>query len=207
MAGIGILGGTFNPPHLGHLALAREALEELGLERVLLMPVHTPPHKPHARLPEPGQRLAMVRLLAGADPRVAACSLEIDRGGASYTVDTLRDIHARNPDAELTLLLGADSAATLPSWREAHELLRQATIAVAARPGSDRRQVTSSLERVAGAEQAGERVRFLEMQPLDVSSSKARERASRGQPIEDLVGVEVARYVTEHDLYRGEGEA
>jgi nicotinate-nucleotide adenylyltransferase len=211
VARVGILGGTFNPPHLGHLALARDARDELGLDRVLLMPVHTPPHKPAGagpgrggRLPAPAQRLQMARLLVGDEPRLAACSLEIDRGGPSYTVDTLRDIHASNPDAELTFIVGADSATTLPSWREPEELLRLASLAVAARPGSDREQVSNALERVAERPPPEGRVRFLHMRPLAVSSSQARQRAARGEPIADLVGADVARYIADHDLYRGE---
>jgi nicotinate-nucleotide adenylyltransferase len=202
VARIGILGGTFNPPHLGHLALARDARDELGLDRVLLIPAHTPPHKPGGRLPAPEQRLRMTELLAAGEPGVSACSLEIDRGGVSYTADTLRDIHASNPDAELTFIVGADSASTLPSWREPAEVLRQAQLAVAARPGSDREQVSSALERVAGGAPPPGRVRFLDMRPLEVSSSQARALAAKGEPIVDLVGADVARYVAENGLYR-----
>jgi nicotinate-nucleotide adenylyltransferase len=208
VARIGILGGTFNPPHLGHLALARDARDELGLDCVWLMPVHTPPHKPvgaaltgNGRLPDPQQRLRMVELLVAGEPRVAACELEIKRRGASYTADTLRDVHASKPDAELTFIVGADSASTLPSWREPVDVLNRAGLAVAARPGSDREQVTAAL---AGIGAASERVRFLHMRPLDVSSSRARELAARGEPIEQLVGPAVARYIAEQGLYREE---
>jgi nicotinate-nucleotide adenylyltransferase len=202
VARIGILGGTFNPPHLGHLALARDARDELGLDRVLFMPAHTPPHKPAEQLPEPEQRLRMAELLVAGESRLAACALEVNRGGPSYTVDTLRDIHASNPDAELTFIVGADSASTLPSWREPGELLLLAQLAVAARVGSDREQVVSALERVSADGLPAARVRFLGMPPLAVSSSLARERAARGEPIEDLVGADVARYVSQHGLYR-----
>ena len=137
---VGILGGTFNPPHLGHLAVAAHAREELDLDLVVLMPAHTSPYKPAEPSPGPEQRLEMCRLLAEGSEGVSACGLEIERGGTSYTVDTLRSIHASHPEDELTLVLGADTAGTLGSWREPGELLELARLAVAARPGRRRRR-------------------------------------------------------------------
>src|SRR5271166_2146145 len=132
---LGILGGTFNPPHVGHLALARNALEELGLQRVLLMPAHTPPHKPTEEDPGPEHRLRMCCLSVTDTAGVSVCALEIERGGPSYTVDTLQAIHASHPDAQLTFIVGADTAGTLPAWREPAKLLGLAELAVAARDG------------------------------------------------------------------------
>ncbi len=203
---LGILGGTFNPPHLGHVALARHAHEELGLERVVLMPTGSPLHKPAAVEPGPDRRLAMCRLAAQGVDGLSACALEVERGGPSYTVDTLRAIHATHPNADLTFIVGADTAATLASWREPAELLGLARLAVASREGSDRRQVLDTVAGLAGEDaQARERltarVEFLAMDTINVSSSAVRERASRGEQLTDLVPAAVADYIAEHDLY------
>jgi len=173
---------------------------------MLLMPVHTPPHKPAgdgdwgARDPGPRHRLRMCELTADAHRGLRACALEIERGGASYTVDTLRGIHASHPHARLTFVVGADTACTLASWREPAELLALADLAVAAREGSDPGLV---LDTLAALDPGGPsaRVRFLQMPPIDVSSSLARQRAARGEPLEQLVGPAVAAYIAEHRLY------
>jgi nicotinate-nucleotide adenylyltransferase len=195
---LGILGGTFDPPHLGHLAIARHALRELSLSRVVLMPARMPPHKPLEPQPSPAQRLQMCELLVASQQRVSACALELERGGPSYTVDTLTEIHASHPRAELTFIVGADIAATLPAWREPRRLLELAELAVAARSGTDRRKVLDAIAAVAAPEP---RVRFLEAPPIDVSSSLVRERAAAQQPLQPLVGADVARYIVEHGLY------
>ena len=214
MAGIGILGGTFNPPHLGHLAVARAAREELGLERVLLMPVHTPAHKSAGEDPGPRHRLAMCELLVGGEPGLEASDLEIARGAPSYTADTLTSIHASHPEAELTFIVGADTARTLPSWHEPASVLRLAQLAVATRSGSERAQVEQAVVAVGrdgddapAPHRPG--VRYLKMSPIDVSSSSARTRARYGEPLEELLGEAVAEYVGRHGLYRGDdgGEA
>ena len=145
MVRIGILGGTFNPPHRGHLALARHARDELSLERVLLMPVGSPPHKPGGEDPGAEHRLAMCRLAAAGEPAVEACALELERAGPSYTADTLEEIHDRHPEAELTFIVGADTARSLPGWHRPRRVLELAELAVAARSGSDREQVKAAL--------------------------------------------------------------
>jgi nicotinate-nucleotide adenylyltransferase len=203
---LGILGGTFNPPHLGHLALARHAREELGLERVLLMPVHTSPHKTPGADPGAEHRLRMCTLAVAEARGVEACGLEVERGGASYTVDTLQAIHAICPDARLTFIVGADTARTMDSWREPARLLELAGLAVAMRAGTERKQVLATVASIAGASDPREDVRFLEMEPMEVSSSLVRERAGRSEPVEDLVGDAVADYIAEHGLYRARVE-
>jgi nicotinate-nucleotide adenylyltransferase len=210
---IGILGGTFNPPHLGHLAVAAHAYAELGLKRVLLMPACVPPHKRGTEDPGPEHRLGMCRLLVKDAPGLSVCALEIEREGPSYTVDTLRAIHASHPDAQLTFILGADTASTLPSWREPVELLGLADLAVAAREGSGREGVRDILAPLlaarppGGGRRSATEVRFLSMPVTEVSSSAARERVGRGEPIEDLVGTGVAGYIAEHGLYRSPSRA
>ena len=212
MVSLGILGGTFNPPHLGHLALARHAREELGLERVLLMPVHAP-HKPLAEDPGPAHRLAMCRLAAHEAQGILACGLEVRRGGASYPADTLAEIHALHPQAELTFIVGADTAQTLPAWHEPREVLRLGSLAVAEREGAERTEVLAAIASLGeGSDAAGEpeRLRFLTMSPIEISSSMVRIKVGEKLPVEDLVGPAVAGYIAEHGLYDGrwsEGES
>ena len=209
VGGCGILGGTFNPPHLGHLALARHAREELGLERVLLMPAHSAPHKGEGEDPGPERRLEMCRLAVKGETGLEACGLEIERGGPSYTVDTLRSLHESHPEVKLTFIVGADMARTLPEWREPEALLGLARLAVAEREDAGREDVLRALaplRTAVGGDGAPDRqsagVAFLEMGPVAVSSSLVRERVAAGGPVEDLVGPAVAEYIAEHGLYR-----
>jgi nicotinate-nucleotide adenylyltransferase len=209
-SGLGILGGTFNPPHLGHLAVATRARVQLGLERVLLMPSHTPPHKAALEDPGPTHRLRMCRLAVrevavreGGQEGIEACALEVERGGPSFTVDTLLDLHARADAHDRqqaaprpTLILGSDMARTLPSWRRPQEIVTLADIAVAERPGDGRDEVLAVLEDL------GVHTTFLEMPQIDISSSLVRERVMAGEPVADLVGAAVAAYIAEHQLYR-----
>ncbi len=190
---LGILGGTFNPPHRGHLALARHAKAELGLERVLLMPGRSP-HKLSEVDPGPSDRLEMCRLaLTGGG--VGVCALEIERGGPSYTVDTLKAIHKSYPEAELTFIVGADMARTLPEWHEPEALLELASLAVAGREDAGRKDVLRALSALQA------RVSFLDMPVCEVSSSMVRERVAEGKPVDELVGPAVARYIAKHGLY------
>jgi nicotinate-nucleotide adenylyltransferase len=205
---IGILGGTFNPPHRGHLAVARHALQELALEHVLLVPAHTSPYKAaqHAGPtgaygggdPGPKHRLRMCQLAFDGMPGLSVCAIEIERGGLSYTVDTLTSIHDSHPDAELTFIVGADTASTLSSWRQPAQLLELARLAVAARAGAAQQRVLDALAGVAPAA----RVSFLRMPAIAVSSSLVRERVAAGASIDELVGPDVAGYIAEHGLYR-----
>jgi nicotinate-nucleotide adenylyltransferase len=194
---IGILGGMFNPPHVGHLALARAAAGELGLDTVLLMPVLIPPHKPAKWDPGAEHRLRMCRLAVEGDERLGVCTLELERPGPSYTVDTLRSIHASRPDAELTLIVGADMARTLGSWREPREILELARLAVAEREDSDTSGILAALAPLGGEQ----RIVFLGMPKHDVSSSLVRRRLTAGEPIDELVGGKVAGYIVQHELY------
>jgi nicotinate-nucleotide adenylyltransferase len=179
---------------------------------VLLMPAHIPPHKTAERDPGAAHRLGMCRVAIEGEPRLSACALEIQRGGPSYTVDTLKAIHASHPDAELTFIVGADIARTLPAWREPERVLELAALAVAGRAGTDREEVLETVASISAASAGGSpgsgqapgaRVRFLQMDVIEVSSSIVRERLARGEAVERLVGAGVARYIEEHGLYRG----
>jgi nicotinate-nucleotide adenylyltransferase len=198
MARVGILGGTFNPPHLGHLVCAQEARVQLELDEVLLMPVSAPPHKPLEDDPGPEVRLELCRLAAEADEWLEASDLEVARAGASYTVDTLAELHERRPGDELTWIAGGDMAASLPSWREPERVLALARFAVAEREGARRAEI----ERVVEALGRAESVAFLDMPLIGISSTAIRRRVAAGRPIRYLVPDAVAAYIADHGLYR-----
>jgi nicotinate-nucleotide adenylyltransferase len=198
MRHIGILGGTFNPPHIGHLVMAQEAYDQLGLERVLLMPVSSPPHKEAREDPGSEARLAMCELAVAGDERLEVSALEVERGGASYTVDTLRALHARAPEHDLTFIVGGDMAHSLPAWREPEALLSLARLAVAEREGVRREDISRRLAPLAPAE----RVVFFDMPRIDVSSSALRRRIAAGRPIRYLVPDAVAAKIETSGLYR-----
>ncbi len=220
---LGVLGGTFDPPHLGHLALARHALQELALDRVLLMPARQSPHKPALPAQEghlhadAAERLEMCRLISTEEPHIGVSDLELQREGPSYTVDTLRELHGGHLHTSLTFILGADVARTLPAWREPQELLELAGLAVAVRSGTAAREVREALGSLlakkgpprARARVRGDgdvfqtdRVRFLSMPTVEISSSLVRERVRRGEPVVELVGAAVAAYIEQRGLYR-----
>ena len=198
MAAVGILGGTFNPPHIGHLVCAQEARAQLGLARVLLMPVHTAPHKEVADDPGPDVRLALCHAAIAGDEDLEVSTLEIERGGPSYTVDTLRALHGLREGDDLTFIVGGDMASTLPSWREPEAVLELARIAVAEREEHRRHEIA---ERVAGLSAAQERLVFFSMPRLDISSSDIRRRVAEGHPVRWLVPGEVADEIERRGLY------
>ena len=197
-AAAGILGGTFNPPHVGHLLMAQEALDQLGLDRVVFMPVSRPPHKEAPEDPGAAVRLELCGLAVAGDERFAVSTVEIERGGASFTVDTLRALHDLAPEHALTFIVGGDMAHSLPSWREPREVLRLARLAVAERSGVRREDLARLLESLHD----GDRVVFFDMPRIDVSSSAIRRRVAEGRPIRYLVPPAVEAAIEERHLYR-----
>ena len=198
MSRVGILGGTFNPPHIGHLVCAQEARAQLGLDRVLLMPVHTPPHKQVADDPGPEARLALCQAAVASDDELEISTLEIERGGPSYTVDTLRALHESREGDDLTFIVGGDMASSLPSWREPEAVLELARLAVAEREEHRRHEIAERLGALRGAAQ---RVVFFSMPRLDISSSDIRRRVAEGRPVRWLVAGEVADEIERQGLY------
>jgi nicotinate-nucleotide adenylyltransferase len=199
---VGILGGAFNPPHLGHLILAQEAHSQLGLDRVVFMPYGEPAHRVLEDDPGGEARLTMCEYAVGADARFAVSRIEIDRAGPAYTVDTLRDLRERHPDHELFLVLGGDQAASLGSWRAPEEVLMLAMAAVVERDEWRRAEIVERLGSVCSPE----RVCFLDMPRVEISSSLVRRRARAGQPIRYLVPDKVANYVGAQSLYGSSSE-
>ncbi len=190
MMKLGLFGGSFDPVHLGHLLVAQAACEELGLDRMFFIPAAQSPFKP-GQQPTPGAlRLRMLRLALACKSTYEVDAQELERGGVSYTIDTVRDYGRRFVSAELFYLIGADHVAKLPQWREAAELARLVEFAVIPRPGE------SAVEFPAPF-----RGRRLTGFPLGVSSSEIRGRARRGLPLEPLVPAAVAEVVRNNGLY------
>jgi nicotinate-nucleotide adenylyltransferase len=198
---VGILGGAFNPPHLGHLVCAQEALVQLELDRVVFVPVGEAPHRTLDDDPGPEARLEMVELAIADDERFVASRIEMDREGPSYTADTLEQLRADAPDDELFLILGGDQAAALASWHEPEKVLERATLAVFERLSWGRNAIIIKIGRMPGAE----RVRYLDMPLIQVSSSSIRRRVREGVPIRYLVPDKVVEYIATNELYGGQG--
>jgi len=190
---VGLFGGAFDPPHRAHLMVAREALRQCGLSRVLFIPNGIAPEKSH-RLQTAEDRFRMVQALIRGEKGMSASRIEIDRAGPSYTIDTIRAMEHDYPEG-LCFILGADRLLGIDTWKESRALLRSVPFIVAPRPGVD-------VSRFSGAPYDGATLHVLDMEPVDLSSTRVREMASRGEDIAAWVPLGVARYVREHGLYR-----
>ncbi len=200
MAGLrlGVLGGTFDPVHLGHLILAEAAREQLALARVLFVPAGQPWRKAGRSIASAEDRLAMLRLSVEGNPAFEVSTLELERAGPTYTVDTLEMLREMHGGAELYFVMGVDALLDLPNWHEPQRILELATPAVARRPGQPD-QAAPAEERMAGLSR---RLVWLEMPLIEISASGVRERVRRGLSIRYLVPEGVAVYIRERGLYR-----
>jgi nicotinate-nucleotide adenylyltransferase len=211
---IGILGGSFDPIHLGHLRSAEEVREAFALDALAFVPTNRPPHKPDRRLADGRQRLAMVELAVGGNPAFYASSLEVDRGGISYSIDTLEALAAIDRNAELFFIVGVDAFGEMQTWKDATRLFGLANVVVTNRPPH---AAGTSIEHLPVAAQqafcydpatlsyrhrSGTRLHFHSITALDISATALRERVRRGQSIRYLVPPDVERYIGEHGLYR-----
>jgi nicotinate-nucleotide adenylyltransferase len=196
---IGILGGTFDPIHHGHLAIAEEARETLGLERVLFIPAATPPHKPGRPVTPAAERLAMVRLAIAGNPAFTVSDIEIVRGGASYTVDTLEALRGDGL-VEPWLIMSAETLAAFAAWRSPERILDLARLAVVPRAGHEVLDTGWLEARFPGR---GGRAVFLPGPLLPISGSVVRRRAAVGRSVRYLVPDAVAAYIAQHHLYTG----
>jgi nicotinate-nucleotide adenylyltransferase len=193
---IGVLGGTFDPPHIGHLVLAEQAMEQLELDKVIWVPAGDPWRKAEERVSPGADRLAMVRLAVEGREVFEVSIVELEREGPSYTYETLSALQKECPDAGLTFLLGADALRDLPNWREPARIIELAVLGVASRDGD--RALNEGSEAKAGLR---ERVRWFGMPRLDISGTDIRERVATGRSIRYLVPAAVGQYITEHGLY------
>jgi len=219
---IGVLGGTFDPIHLGHLSVARQAADALGLARVLLLPSRTPPHRPVDPSASAFHRFAMAALAAPADPRLAASDLELGREGTTYTADTLRALGATGLERwQIFFITGADAFAEIATWREYPAVLGLAHFVVCSRAGMAATSLPARLpglaprmtpvscpgsedpgpHRVAVVQSPETRVFLLDCATPDISSTDIRARARAGRPLAGLVPPEVNDYIRRHGLY------
>ena len=192
---LGVIGGSFDPPHLGHLVIASEAYARLGLERVLFVPAAAPPHKDLVQRTAAIVRLEMTALAVAEDLRFVESGLEIERG-LVYTRDTLVAVAERFPGRDLVFIMGSDSLLQLDTWHDSDGILARCTIAVAPRPADDLAVVAA-----AAARWGAGRVSLLEAPPVGVSSSQVRTRVAEGLPIRYLVPQAVEDFILQHGLY------
>lgn len=196
---LGVYGGTFDPPHLGHLILAETAADSLTLDRVLFVPAGQPPHKNAADVrAEAWHRLAMVERAIAGNPRFATSRVDIDRPGPHYTVDMLRLLHRDHPDADLIFLIGADSLRDLPAWSRPAELIELAQLGVMRRPGAE--PDLSELERTLPGLSA--RVQWVDAPLIDISATEIAHRIAAGRSVRYRLPDAVCSYIAEHGLYR-----
>jgi nicotinate-nucleotide adenylyltransferase len=195
---LGILGGSFDPVHMGHLALARACQRQAALDEVWFTPAAIQPLKQSGSHASDEERLEMLRLAIRDEPTWRVCTLEIDRGGISYTVDTLQQIHAELPDDELFFIMGSDVLVDVPHWKEPNEIFRLATPLVVARAG----EPTPDLSKLAPRCELVKAPQLISMQPLDVSSTGVRRRIASGQEFADHVPAAVADFIRAQNLYR-----
>ena len=188
---LGILGGTFDPIHNGHVLLARAVLEQLPLDRVLFVPAADPPHK-SALVASAAHRFEMVRLALEGLDGLEASRAELDREGPSYTVETLRHFRSQYCDSDLYLIIGADNVAELPTWYDPETIVALATVVSGSR---DQRSLPLDAK-------FGSRIQRLPTPTYDISSTDIRQRLLQGRPVRYLVPEAVERYLTTHGLYR-----
>jgi len=191
---LGVFGGTFDPPHIGHVALAQWAVEALALDRMLFVPAGHPPHKRRRTITPARHRLAMARLAARGNPAFAVSTIELDGDGPSFTLETLERLAARHT-GDLYLVIGADSLDDFRDWHEPDAILSLATLAVAGRPGAGHPATLAWARRT-------KRVVWIGNPPIDISSSLVRDRVRGGHSCRYLVPDPVCRYIKRHRLYR-----
>lgn len=190
---IGVFGGTFDPPHLGHLVAASEAAFECRLDEVVFVPAGDPWQKHHLNVTKAAARLAMTTLAIGDDPLFRISTCDIDRDGPTYAVDTVADVRAEyETEVDLHFIIGADSLANLHTWHRVEELCKAVKFIALNRPGHSRREVDTSF---------GVEVEFIDMPAVDLSSTECRQRVRDRQPLRYLVPDPVAAYIADHGLY------
>jgi nicotinate-nucleotide adenylyltransferase len=202
LVSLGILGGTFDPPHYGHLILAENARAQLRLDHVLFVLAGQPPHKPDRPVTPAHHRVAMVEAAIAGNPAFATSRVDLDRAGPHYTVETLALLQQEYPGAELFFLIGADSLAEFLNWRDPAEIVRQARLAVMRRPGYE--ADLQALEQAAPG--LRQRLDWLDTPCLEVASSDLRRRAREGLPLRYLVPPPVEAYIRANHLYTGAPE-
>jgi len=198
---VGVFGGTFDPIHVGHLAAVDDAASLLGLSRVLFVPNHVPPHKRDRSVTSPDERAEMVRLAIAGNPRFELSTVELERGGASFTLDTLRHLRRELvPDERLVFLLGCDALGALHTWHQPERLIQEFDMVLMDRPTGEALEWETVESRFPGIRA---RVRTVHVAQLEISGDDIRRRVADGRPVRYLVTPAVAEYIVERGLYRG----
>jgi nicotinate-nucleotide adenylyltransferase len=201
---IGVLGGTFDPVHRGHIMMADEAMKSLDLAGVLLVPAGQPMSKMKERLTPAEHRLQMLRLAVAEKPYLKVSAMELERPGPSYTVDTITEMRRKyGKNNEIFFILGWDSLAQLPSWREPGRIISMCSLVAVPRPGFPRPDLKTLEKNIPGI---SKRVVFMEKPRIDISATDIREKVARGESIDKLVPAPVAEYIKNHKLYQGQQE-
>ncbi|MGB9877602.1 MAG: nicotinate-nucleotide adenylyltransferase [bacterium] len=195
---IGIMGGTFDPIHIGHLVAAEEARAVFRLDKVIFVPNYQPPHKPGVPVTNPEHRYAMVLLSIYTNPYFEVSRIEIERGGPSYAIDTVKEFRKLYPEAEIYFITGADAIAEILSWKQGKEILKLCKFIAVTRPGYDIEKVKEKLRGVDN-----NNVEFLKITEINISSTEIRQRVKEGKPIKYLVLDTVENYIYKHNLYTG----
>jgi nicotinate-nucleotide adenylyltransferase len=195
MPSVGVLGGSFNPVHRGHLFVAQLAREAASLDEVLFVPAARPPHKEGEELAAVTHRLAMLRLALAGEPCTAVSEIELEDGGPRYSIETLEKLAQRRPAADLSFIMGLDSLHDFPRWRDPERILTGYRVIAVDRPGVDRAALDPGL---------AARCRMVAGNPFAISSTSVRERAARGLPLRHLVPAPVEAYIAQNGLYRRE---
>ena len=200
MAGksLGILGGTFDPIHIGHLRMAEHVFNSMELEKIIFIPAYVPPHKLGQDFAPAQDRYAMTELAVAANPHFIVSDMELKRTGVSYTIDTIRQLHAQYEDRELNFIIGADSVAQLHTWHNIEEMLELTRFVAVWRPGYE-----GAMEEMVQhlGQRARERVLLLDTPVYDISSTEIRTRIRQGASLAGLVPQAVEKYIYEHGLY------
>ena len=199
---LGILGGSFDPVHFGHLLLAETCREQCRLDQIWFVPAATAPHKQRQSSSPAKHRLTMLELALAGNPAMVVSALEIDRGGVSYTVDTLQELHRREPAAELFLLMGADSLSDLPTWYQAEKICQLAVPVVARRPGAAAPDLSVLNDLVSPGRIEQIRDSQVESPLIDLGSTEIRERVAAGRSIRYRVPRAVEKYIETNGLYQ-----
>ena len=200
---VGIIGGSFDPVHTGHLIIAQDALERLELGEVVFIPAAIPPHKQHLQQVDAAHRVNMLKLAVETDLRFSVSDIEVRRGGVSYTIDTIRELQADRPECEYVLIVGSDTLVDLHNWYKIDELLNLCEVATFLRPGET--SLKDIGQKIQVAETFKEKLlnNVIEAHLIEISSTEIRMRVAEGLGIRYLVPPEVEMYIFEHGLYRG----
>jgi len=198
---IGILGGSFNPIHNGHLTLAEGVRDALGLERVLFIPARVPPHKADRELTDATHRAAMVRHAVYTNPRFVMSDIELQREGPSFTIDTVREFRRTHPDDEFYFIIGADTVSELPMWKDIEDLGKLCTIVVGARPSSSDALFGDVEGQLSGELLRSLKEHYVQTPLVEISSTDIRQRVREGRTIRHFVPQAVLDYLRTHSLY------